>query len=321
MDILAHERLEMEGHLRRALEHNELFLLYQPQFRASDGALLGFEALMRWRHPSLGLVSPARFIPLAEESGLIVPMGAWALREACGRLAAWRQQGHKGIRVAVNVSAVQFKRPDWVDTVRAVLEETRVPPGSLELEITESLLLQSATETTAHVFQLRDLGVAMAIDDFGTGYSSLSYLHRLPVTTLKIDQSFVRAIGTEIRADREDAPIVRTIITLAHSLGMEVMAEGVETEAQLTFLRDLHCEGIQGFLLGRPMSLEDAEALMAKAAKPAPASKGASPKKTAPKKPAPKKAAVKKPAPRKAKPPAKKAGAPKKPAKKVAKKR
>ncbi|HJU84109.1 MAG TPA: EAL domain-containing protein, partial [Holophagaceae bacterium] len=267
MDILAHERMELEGHLRRAVEHDELYLLYQPQFMA-DGRLIGFEALMRWRHPVLGTVSPARFIPLAEESGLIVSMGAWALREACSQLARWQAAGHRGIRVAVNVSAVQFKRPDWVDTVRAALEASGIPPQTLELEITESLLLQSATETTANVFHLRDLGVGIAIDDFGTGYSSLSYLHRLPVTTLKIDQSFVRGIGTEIRSDREDAPIVRTIITLAHSLGMEVMAEGVETEAQLQFLKNLGCEGIQGFLLGRPLPIEEAEAVLTAHARP-----------------------------------------------------
>ena len=194
MNVLARARLELEGDLRRALAAGQLDLHYQPQCDGA-GRIAGVEALMRWTHPVLGRVPPSRFIPLAEESGLIVPIGEWALRRACQQAAAWRAAGHRWLRMSVNVSALQFRRDDWVDTVRAILAETGLPAQALELEITESLLLQSLNETTANLLELRELGVRIAIDDFGTGYSSLSYLHQLPITTLKIDQSFVREIG------------------------------------------------------------------------------------------------------------------------------
>jgi diguanylate cyclase (GGDEF)-like protein len=262
MNAAANERMEMEGHLRRALELGELSLDYQPQCDSS-GAVLAFEALMRWRHPLLGQVSPSRFIPLAEDSGLIVPMGEWALRQACAQAAHWQADGHPGLRVSVNVSAVQFKRPDWLDTVRRALRDTGLAPESLELEITESLLLESARESAANLFELRALGVGVAIDDFGTGYSSLSYLHKLPISTLKIDQSFVREIGEVPMHGQEDAPIIRTIIALAHNLGMTVVAEGVETEAQRRVLLSLGCEGLQGYLLHHPLGVAAASALLA----------------------------------------------------------
>jgi diguanylate cyclase (GGDEF)-like protein/PAS domain S-box-containing protein len=261
MNTLAKERMGLESQLRHALELGQLSLHYQPQCGA-NGEIQGFEALMRWQHPILGMVSPARFIPLAEESGLIIPMGEWALREACAQIAAWRKNGHSFLRMSVNVSPVQFKRTDWVDTVRRALRDTRLAPEALELEITESLLLQSVSETSANLFELRELGVGVAIDDFGTGYSSLSYLHKLPVTTLKIDQSFVHEIGVESRQGQEEAPIIRTIIALAHNFGMSVVAEGVETEVQRELLLRLGCESLQGYLLHRPLTVQQTEVLL-----------------------------------------------------------
>lgn len=260
MNALAKERMDLESLLRHALARGQLSLRYQPQCGA-DGEIQGFEALMRWRHPTLGLVSPNRFIPHAEDSGLIVPMGEWALREACAQTATWRRS-HPALRIAVNVSAIQFKRTDWVDTVRRALHDTGLDPNALELEITESLLLQSVTETAANLFELRALGVGIAIDDFGTGYSSLSYLHELPVTTLKIDQSFVRQIGARPPSGEEEAPIIRTIIALAHNFGMSVVAEGVETEAQRELLLRLGCESLQGYLLYRPLTVRQANVVL-----------------------------------------------------------
>ena len=264
MNEVARERMAMESQLRRALELGQLSLDYQPQYGAEEGVVLGFEALMRWRHPTLGEVEPARFIPLAEDSGLIVPMGEWALRTACAQAAAWRAAAHPHLRVAVNVSALQFRRSDWVDTVRHALRDSGLAPSGLELEITESLLLQNAGETAASLVELRALGVGIAIDDFGTGYSSLSYLHRLPITTLKIDQSFVREIGEAPLPGREEAPVVRTIIALAHNLGMTVVAEGVETETQRRVLLALGCEVLQGYLLAAPLDPAAATALLAR---------------------------------------------------------
>ncbi|WP_159015881.1 EAL domain-containing protein [Cognatiluteimonas profundi] len=261
MNARARDRMALEGQLRHAMALGQLSLCYQPQCGAM-GEIRGFEALMRWRHPELGMVSPARFIPLAEDCGLIVQMGEWALREACAQAAAWRRAGHSELRIAVNVSAAQFRRTDWVDTVRRALRDTRLEPEALELEITESLLLQNVTETSANLFELRKLGVGIAIDDFGTGYSSLSYLHKLPVTTLKIDQSFVREIRGESIPGQEEAPIIRTIIALARNFRMNVVAEGVETEAQRELLLRLGCESLQGYLLHHPLSLEQADALL-----------------------------------------------------------
>ena len=261
MNSVAKERMSMDGQLRHALRLGQLSLHYQPQCGA-DGEIQGIEALMRWEHPTLGMVSPARFIPLAEASGLIVPLGEWALRTACAQMVAWRQAGHPGLRISVNVSAAQFKRADWVDTVRRALHDTQLAPEALELEITESLLLHSLSETYTNLFELREMGVGIAIDDFGTGYSCLSYLHKLPVTTLKIDQAFVREIGLQTLPGQEEAPIIRTIIALAHNLGMGVVAEGVETNAQRDLLLSLGCESLQGFLLHRPMPVEQLDLLL-----------------------------------------------------------
>ena len=260
MNTIARERMELEGDLRQAMSLGQLDLHYQPQCGAG-GELQAVEALMRWQHPALGVVSPARFIPVAEDSGLIVPMGEWALREACAQLVQWRKS-HPSLRVAVNVSAIQFKRANWVETVRRALRDTGLDPGALELEITESLLLQSGTETSANLVELRTLGVGIAIDDFGTGYSSLSYLHKLPVTTLKIDQSFVREVGMATAEGQEEAPIIRTIIALGHNFGMAVVAEGVETEAQKDLLLRLGCDSLQGYLLYRPLTVEQVNLLL-----------------------------------------------------------
>jgi diguanylate cyclase (GGDEF)-like protein len=245
MNALARERLELEGELRRALAAGQLDLHYQPQCDA-NGRIVGVEALMRWHHPVLGHVPPARFIPMAEECGLIVSIGEWALRRACAQAVVWREAGHRGLRMSVNVSALQFRRDDWVDTVRQALSDAALPAEALELEITESLLLHSLSETTANLLELRDLGVRVAIDDFGTGYSSLSYLHQLPITTLKIDQSFVREIGEG-----------------RNGAGMSVVAEGVETEPQRTLLLRLGCDSLQGHLLHPALPAAAVDALLA----------------------------------------------------------
>ena len=261
MNTMAKERMYLDSQLRQALRLGQLSLHYQPHCGA-DGKIHGFEALMRWQHPTLGMVSPGTFIPMAESSGLIVPLGEWALQTACAQMAAWHRAGHTDLRIAVNVSAVQFKRADWVETVRRILIETQLEPQALELEITESLLLNSVSETSRNLLELRSLGVGIAIDDFGTGYSCLLYLHTLPVTTLKIDRAFVSAIGSKSLPGQEEAPIIRTIIALAHNLGMGVVAEGVETTEQRDFLLALGCERLQGFLLHRPMPADQAERLL-----------------------------------------------------------
>lgn len=261
------ERVEMERQLRHAMALGQLSLHYQPQ-TDQFGQINGFEALLRWQHPTLGLVPPAQFIPVAEESGLIVPIGEWVMREACRRMAAWHRGGYKSLTISVNVSAVQFRRGDLLDTVRRVLADTRLDPVALELEITESLLLRNAAEASIHLAELRKIGVGVAIDDFGTGYSSLSYLHKLPVSRLKIDQSFVCEIGVKPPDGRDEAPIIRTIIALAHNLGLTVVAEGVETPVQFDLLKSLGCDGFQGYLLHRPLTEDAAGRLLAREAEP-----------------------------------------------------
>jgi diguanylate cyclase (GGDEF)-like protein/PAS domain S-box-containing protein len=260
------ERAELERQLRQAIALGQLSLHYQPQL-GQLGEITGFEALLRWEHPTLGMVPLSRFIPVAEESGLIVPIGEWVMREACELMAAWHRSGYQPLTISVNVSAVQFRRGNLVDMVRRVLKETQLDPTALELEITESLLLENAAAASISLGELRDLGVGVAIDDFGTGYSSLSYLHKLPVSRLKIDQSFVCEIGVEPLYGRDDAPITRTIIALAHNLGLTVIAEGVETPSQYQLLKLLGCDGFQGFLLHRPLSECDAGQLLAKIGK------------------------------------------------------
>jgi diguanylate cyclase (GGDEF)-like protein/PAS domain S-box-containing protein len=246
------ERMLLESGLRQAIRRNELRLLYQPKIDLSTREIVGAEALMRWEHPGLGQVSPARFIPVAEDSGMMGQMGEWVLRTACRQIREWRDAGLE-IAVAVNVSPRQFKQQDLADLVFKVLKETTVPASLLEIELTESAVMEDAEASVVMLERLKDFGVRISIDDFGTGYSSLSYLKRLPLDVLKIDQSFVRDIST----DPNDAAIVRAVITLTRSLGMKVIAEGVETEAQLAFLNAYGCQYAQGYLFGQPMTADE----------------------------------------------------------------
>ena len=248
MTEAAQVQLELEHDLRRAIELQQLELHYQPQFDLRSNALIGVEALLRWRHPTRGYVPPLQFIPVAEDSGLIVGIGDWVLREACKQLSDW-QSGHaERFRVAVNVSALQFERHDLVESVSSALREHHVNACWLELELTESLVMRDVAGSSLQLQKLRDLGVQIAIDDFGTGYSSLAYLQRLPIDRLKIDRAFVKDLG----GDPNTAPLAQAIIGLAHTLGMEVVAEGIETPQQLETLRGMGCEIGQGYLLGRP---------------------------------------------------------------------
>ena len=251
LNTLMTERLEMEGQLRRALERNQFVLAYQPRVDLLDGGrIVAAEALLRWRIPNRGTIAPQRFIGLAEETGLIVPIGKWVLQTACAQNKAWQDEGLPPIVVSVNVSARQFRQESIVQTVAEVLRDTGLEARYLELELTESMVMHDAPQLVAMLDQLKDLGVQIAVDDFGTGYSSLSYLKRFPVDRLKIDRSFVEHIAS----DADDATIVRAIIALGHNLGLKVVAEGVESDEQLRFLRSNLCDEAQGFLMGRPVS-------------------------------------------------------------------
>ncbi len=254
----AHERLALENKLRRALERDEFVLHYQPLVSVREGRVIGAEALVRWQPPGEELVPPARFIPLAEETGLIVPLGNWVLRAACAQARTWLDAGLP-LLLAVNLSARQFQQQDIPEHVRTVLADTGLPAEQLELEITESTLMEQGRQAVDTLMALKELGVRLAIDDFGTGYSSLAYLKRFPVDKLKIDQSFVR----DIPHNTGDMEIAATIIAMAHSLRLEVLAEGVETLEQLDFLREQGCDAYQGFLSSRPLSAEDMTALLA----------------------------------------------------------
>ena len=248
MTEAAQVQLELERDLHRAIELGQLELHYQPQFALRDQALIGVEALLRWKHPTRGYVPPSQFIPVAEDSGLIVSIGDWVLRQACQQLAAWQRESHPPFRVAVNVSARQFERHDLVESVSNALSEYQVSACWLELELTESLVMGDVAGSTKQLQKLRELGVQIAIDDFGTGYSSLAYLQRLPIDRLKIDRAFIKDLG----GDPDTSPLAQAIIGLAHTLGMEVVAEGIETTQQLEILGSMGCEIGQGYLLGRP---------------------------------------------------------------------
>lgn len=253
MNVATLERLLLENDLRKGLENNEFILHYQPRIHCADGSVSGMEALVRWRHATLGLVPPAKFIPLAEETGLIVPIGIWVLRTACAQTKAWIDAGMKPLRVAINLSARQFKHANLIESIKTVLEETGLSPKYLEVELTESLAMEDVKQTIVTLNALNALGVSIAIDDFGTGYSSLSYLKRFPVDFLKIDRSFVRDIGTS----SDSSVIAKTIIAMAHNLQLEVVGEGVETAEQLDFLRRHECEEVQGYLFSRPLPAEE----------------------------------------------------------------
>lgn len=259
LNILITERLEMESKLRRALERQQFLLHYQPRVDLGSGRIIGAEALIRWHVPEQGMIPPGRFIPLAEETGLIVPIGRWVLKTACAQIKAWQRAGLPPIVVSVNVSARQFRHDNIVATVAEVLEEADLDPKYLEIELTESVVMHDAAKLAAMLDQLKRLGVQIAVDDFGTGYSSLSYLKRFPVDRLKVDRSFVQ----DIASDRDDATIVRTIIALGHNLGLKVVAEGVETEQQVKFLRQNHCDEMQGYYFGIPMSADEFQQLFA----------------------------------------------------------
>ncbi len=254
MNAKAVERLTLETGLRRALERNELAVHYQPRIDIASGRMQGMEALVRWRHPELGLISPAQFIPLAEETGLIVPIGEWILETACRQCKEWQNQGLEPIRMAVNLSSVQFRQPDLFESVIQILRTTQLDPKWLEMELTESLLMQNPEQARKALQRLKAEGIHLSIDDFGTGYSSLAYLKRFPIDALKIDQTFIR----ELTTNADDAAIATSIILLGRSLKLRVVAEGVETPSQLSFLRVMQCDEAQGYLFSPPVAAEEA---------------------------------------------------------------
>ena len=252
MNAFAWQRLKLETELRHALVREQFLLYYQPKVNIESGKIVGMEALLRWQSPERGLVSPGEFIPLLEETGLILAVGEWVLRAACRQASMWKTSGLQNIHIAVNLSPMQFKQPDFAGIVLGILNESALDLslGTIELELTESLLMNDALGAVDTLIRLHDAGIRFSIDDFGTGYSSLSYLKRFPISSLKIDQSFVR----DLLPDNDDEAIVTAIIALGHSLGLKVIAEGVETVAQLAQLRKLGCNEIQGFLFSRPIS-------------------------------------------------------------------
>ncbi len=258
MNVRAFERLALENSLRKALERSELVLYYQPQVDLETGKISGMEALLRWQHPELGLVSPAQFIPLAEETGLIVPIGAWVLREACRQNKAWQDAGMARMRVSVNLSARQFQQQDIVEMTASALRESGLTADCLELELTESYIMQNPEAAIRTLRLLEKMGVFLSVDDFGTGYSSLSYLRRFPIDCLKIDRSFVQ----DIPGSADAAAIVSAIVAMASSLKLEIVAEGVETQDQLDYLKQLRCDRMQGFLFSRPIPANELEKLV-----------------------------------------------------------
>jgi diguanylate cyclase (GGDEF)-like protein len=252
------EKIEMENMLKAALEGNQFVLYFQPKVDLQTGSIIGAEALIRWRHPERGMVPPIEFIPLAEESGLIVPIGEWVIRTVCAQQAAWLREAIHVVPVALNLSALQFKEGNVLEVVKEALSENTLEPGWVELELTESLVMQNPDEAQKVMRAFRDLGLSLSLDDFGTGYSSLAYLKRFPFNTVKIDRAFV----TDVTQNPEDAAIAIAIIGMAHSLHMHVVAEGVETEAQLKFLRARHCDQIQGYCFSRPVPADDFAAML-----------------------------------------------------------
>ncbi len=263
MNRKAVEQVKLESSLRKALERQELIVYYQPQVDLQTGKVIGTEALIRWQHPELGLLSPTSFIPIAEETGFIIPIGEWILRSACEQTKAWQLAGYPPIRVAVNLSSRQFQQEHLLETVTRVLSQTSLEPHFLELEITESIAMNNVNHVIDTLHRLKSLGVTLAIDDFGTGYSSLSYLSRFPINNLKIDRSFV----SNFTSSHDDATIVKAIISLAKGLNLYVTAEGVETSQQVEFLRKLHCNKVQGYLYSEPLSAAEFEAKFLQAAR------------------------------------------------------
>jgi EAL domain-containing protein (putative c-di-GMP-specific phosphodiesterase class I) len=260
MNTAALKKLTLESSLRRALERKEFFLFYQPQFDCRTGAMIGMEALIRWKHPDMGMVSPGDFIPLAEETGLIVQIGEWVLATACMQVKAWREQGLPTVRMSVNLSGKQFEHPDLVPVIARILDEFGLGPDDIVPEITESIIMKNTEKSIATMDELHATGLRFMIDDFGTGYSSLSYLKRFPLYAIKIDGSFVRDITT----NSDDAAIANAIIGLAHNLKLRVIAECVETKEQLAFLVEHGCDEIQGYLFSRPCPPEEVGEMLAR---------------------------------------------------------
>lgn len=251
--------LNLESQLLRALRKNEFTIHYQPQVNTSTWSLIGAEALIRWEHPELGLIPPAEFVPLAEDNGLIAPIGEWVLLTACTQLRYWHDHGYRDLPLSVNVSACQFRELDLMDTVLRILKESSIDPGCLVLELTESSIMSEDPHVLESLSQLKAMGVRLSIDDFGMGFSSLDHLRRLPLDTIKIDKSFVR--NASVRAG--DAALVSSIITLAHRLNLSVIAEGVETLEQLRFLTTLGCDGVQGYFFSKPLPCDQFQMFLA----------------------------------------------------------
>lgn len=266
MNERAVARVHLESRLRQALERDEFELHYQPQIDLNTFGVIGAEALIRWRDAQGNLIQPMEFIPLAEETGLIVPIGEWVLRTACAQAVAWQKRGLPPVCIAVNVSGRQLRQDDFVAVVRTALRDAGLEPRWLEIEITESVLMEKLEESIAKLKELRALGVQVAIDDFGTGYSSMNYLHRLPIDRLKIDRSFIQ----NITQNGDDPVVARAIIALGHALGLSIVAEGVETETQSVFLRDQLCQTVQGFLYSHPLTVGQFETHLAKPPLPLP---------------------------------------------------
>jgi EAL domain-containing protein (putative c-di-GMP-specific phosphodiesterase class I) len=258
MNSRASKQFSLETSLRHAIDNDELVLHYQPRLAVDSLRIIGVEALVRWQHPQLGLLSPGEFIPLAEDNGLIVPIGEWVLRTACRQMREWQERGFPAMRVSVNVSARQFHQQHLAEIVLQILEETGLAPEHLELELTESSIMSNAQATIDVLTRLKAMGVTVSIDDFGTGFSSLSYLKRLPIDALKIDRAFIRDLTT----DPDDAALVMAIVTLAHNLRLQVVAEGVETDEQLRFLHLLRCDEVQGYRFSKPLPAKELEQLL-----------------------------------------------------------
>ncbi len=258
MDFDAERRMKLEGGMRRAIERDEFHLLYQPKIDSVSNKITALEALIRWEHPELGTLPPAEFIALAEETGLILPIGEWVMRRACLDNRQWQEQGLPKVRVAVNLSGFQLQAKNFVETVKSVLEETGLAGEYLEFEIAETVIMQNPEFAVSVLTQLRDMDIHISIDDFGTGYSSLAHLKRFSVNTLKIDRTFVR----DIELNSTDAAITSAIISMGNSLNLKVIAEGVETEGQFVMLKEKHCDEMQGYLFSRPVPVTAVEGLL-----------------------------------------------------------
>ena len=255
MDQRSLDRLDLENELQNAIQTNAFEVYYQPKVDLASTQIVGVEALLRWQHPERGWIPPAEFVPIAEETGLIIELGNWVIQQACRQIKSWQRRGISDISVAINVSSHQFCRNDLLDSVLRIVWDSGIRPENLELEITESMLMRDVDETRAALHAFKEAGMRISIDDFGTGYSSLNYLKQFPIDSLKIDQSFVRGL----HRDRDDAAICAAILAMAKELDLSVVAEGVELEEQLAFLRRHRCDLVQGYLFGKPVPAEQFE--------------------------------------------------------------